>query len=101
MGAISLYNANGEVNFQPSAFSRWLFQDIVNDKRIKAILFWKARLKNPGLEVLKGKISRYFTRLAFEECLFFSKNENEYYIDYKGRNKEEIIKIRREFGYID
>ncbi len=64
-------------------------------------LFWKARLKNPGLEVLKGKISRYFTRLAFEECLFFSKNENEYYIDYKGRNKEEIIKIRRECGYID
>ena len=40
-------------------------------------LFWKARLKNPGLEVLKGKISRYFTRLAFEECLFFSKNETD------------------------
>ena len=67
---------------------------IKNNKEI----FWKARLISPGLEVLKEKISRYFTRLAFEECLFFSKNENEYYIEYKNRKKEEIMKIRRKCG---
>lgn len=64
-------------------------------------LFWKARLISPGLEVLKEKISRFFTRLAFEECLFFSKNENEYYIKYKKRKREEIMKIRRKCGYLD
>jgi len=70
---------------------------IKNNKEI----FWRARLKSPGLEVLKEKISRYFTRLAFEECLFFSKNENDYYIGYKRRNEQEIMKIRRECGSPD
>jgi len=70
---------------------------IKNNKEI----FWKARLINPGLEVLKEKISRFFTRLAFEECLFFSKSENEYYIEYKNKKKEEIMKIRRECGIND
>lgn len=70
---------------------------IKNNKEI----FWKVRLISPGVEVLKEKISHYFTRLAFEECLFFSKNENEYYIDFKNRKKEEIMKIRRECGFTD
>ncbi len=70
---------------------------IKNNKEI----FWKARLISPGLEVLKEKISRFFTRLAFEECLFFSKKENEYYIEFKNKKKEEIMKIRRECGYTD
>ncbi len=65
-------------------------------------LFWKARLKSPGLEVLKDKISRFFTRLAFEECLYFSHNENEFYIDDRRKGKrEEIMKTRRECGYND
>ena len=67
---------------------------IKNNKEI----FWKARLINPGLEVLKEKISRFFTRLAFEECLFFSKAENESYIELKKRDKKEIIEIRRKCG---
>ena len=70
---------------------------IRNNKEI----FWKARLISPGLEVLKEKISHFFTRLAFEECLFFSKAENESYIELKNRNKEEIMKIRRECGFTD
>ena len=70
---------------------------IKNNKEI----FWRGGLKSPGLEVLKEKISRFFTRLAFEECLFFSKNENEYYIEFKERNKEEIMKIRREYEFND
>jgi len=64
-------------------------------------IFWKARLISPGLEILKEKISRYFTRLAFEECLFFTKIENEYYIELKKRNPEEINKIRKECGIND
>jgi len=67
---------------------------IKNNKEI----FWKARLISPGLEVLKEKISRFFTRLAFEECLFFSKAENEYYIKFKNRDEEEIMEIRRKCG---
>ena len=70
---------------------------IKNNKEI----FWKARLISPGLDVLKEKISRYLTRLAYEECIFFSKNESEYYIEFKKRKKEEIMKIRRECGFID
>ena len=67
---------------------------IKNNKEI----FWKARLISPGLEVLKEKISRFFTRLAFEECLFFSKAENESYIELKKRDKKEIMEIRRKCG---
>lgn len=69
--------------------------DLVTDNKE---IFWKARLISPGLEVLKDKISRFFTRLAFEECLFFSKAENESYIELKKRNKEEIMEIRRKCG---
>lgn len=64
-------------------------------------IFWRARLISPGVEVLKEKISRFFTRLAFEECVFFSNIENEYYIDLKKRDREKIMKIRRECGFKD
>ena len=68
---------------------------IKNNKEI----FWRARLINPGVEVLKEKISRFFTRLAFEECIFFSNIENEYYIKLKKRDREKTMKIRRECGF--
>lgn len=64
-------------------------------------LFWKARLKEPLRDVLKEKISRFFTRLAFEECLFFSNKEIPYYIEVEGRVKEEIMKIRKKCGIQD
>ena len=52
----------------------------------------------PEDEVTKDRAR---TRLAFDECLFFSKIENDYYIDIKKRDREEIMKIRRECGYKD
>ncbi|MHA1650943.1 MAG: hypothetical protein ACTSYB_12175 [Candidatus Helarchaeota archaeon] len=64
-------------------------------------LFWKARLINPAKEVLKEKISRFFTRLAFEECIFFSSDEITYYIKYRNRDKEKIMRIRSDLGFID
>ena len=82
-----------ELNFQTIFFVPT--ELVKNNKNI----FWKARLISPGVEVLKEKISRFFTRLAFDECLFFSNIENEYYISLKNRNKEEILKIRRECGF--
>lgn len=57
-------------------------------------LFWKARLKSPAVEVLKEKIRHYFTRLAFDECIFLTDIENDFYIEYKDKDKEEIDKIR-------
>lgn len=61
-------------------------------------LFWKARLKNPAVEVLKEKIRHFFTRLAFEECIFFSDSETDKYIINENRDRDKVMKVRRSCG---
>ena len=63
-------------------------------------LFWKARLIDHAKDVLKEKISRFFTRLAFEECIFFSNNENKHYIELMRKGlKDKILEARRSCGF--
>ncbi|OLS12558.1 MAG: hypothetical protein RBG13Loki_3807 [Promethearchaeota archaeon CR_4] len=63
-------------------------------------MFWKARILSEGLDVLKEKISRFFTRLAFEECIFLANNECECYIKTKRKGlEEEIRKVRKALGF--
>lgn len=57
-------------------------------------LFWKARLISPAVVLLKEKIKFFFTRLAFDECIFLSDDETELYIYTFGRDKNEIMKVR-------
>ncbi len=61
-------------------------------------LFWRARLKTPAVEVLKEKIRHFFTRLAFDECIFFSDSETDKYIIFEKRDRDEIMKVRRSCG---
>ena len=61
-------------------------------------LFWKARLKIPAVEVLKEKIRHFFTRLAFEESIFFTDSETEEYIICEKRDRDEVLKVRRSCG---
>lgn len=59
-------------------------------------LFWKARIINPTQDLLKERIQHFFTRLAFEECLYFSDSEKEIYLDMNKKyvSREEVDKIR-------
>jgi len=63
-------------------------------------VFWKARLIDPAKEVLKEKISRFFTRLAFDECIFFNGSEIEHYIELiRKKQADNIKKTRKRWGF--
>ncbi|MHA1168500.1 MAG: hypothetical protein ACTSRU_11805 [Candidatus Hodarchaeales archaeon] len=67
--------------------------DIINSN---ISVFFVARLKSPARKVLCDKISRFFTRLAFEEIIFLTDEEIKARIS---RNKitqeeaEEVLKL--------
>lgn len=61
--------------------------------------FWLARLREEGRAVLKDKIATFFTRLAYEECIFYNIDELEYYILAKDRVRNNIHETYKRLGY--
>ncbi len=53
-------------------------------------LFFVARLNNDALNVLREKISRFFTRLAFEDIMFLNNEEVRKYAEIYKLNPEEL-----------
>ena len=54
--------------------------------------------KQPSGEVLKEKIRHFFTRLAFDECIFLSDSETDRYIIVEKRDRDDIMKVRKSCG---
>lgn len=61
-------------------------------------IFWKARLSMEARVVLCEKIQKYFTRLAFDDVIFFTMEEIKLYIKYNKVNPEDIKNVLRRIG---
>ncbi len=54
--------------------------------------YFVARLKNEAQKVLCEKISRFFTRFAFEDIIFLIKDEINFFLDSLSKEDKEIAK---------
>jgi len=67
--------------------------------------FFVARLKQPLNDVLKEKISRFFTRLAFEDIYFYENDEILYLVKKGDITKNDVIRnfkiIGRDISFLD
>lgn len=61
-------------------------------------IYWKARMIEPARKVLCEKIQRYFTRLPFDDILFFTNTEIITWLEQKEVTKEEVIKVLKSVG---
>ncbi len=62
-------------------------------------IFFVARLKEPAVVILKEKISRFFSRLAFDDVIFFQDGDIAPYIDeFTGETSESVEQALRKVG---
>lgn len=61
-------------------------------------VYWKARIIEPARKVFCEKIQRFFTRLSFDDILFFSNEEIIHYLKKEIITKDEIVRVLKEGG---
>ena len=62
--------------------------------------YYVARLKNEAQKVLCEKISRFFTRFAFEDIIFLKNEEKSFYLEsLSGEDKNNAIKTLEKLKY--
>lgn len=88
-------NHEWELNFKT------IFSIPINTIKNNLDIFWKARILSEALVVLKDKISHFFTRLAFDDTIFHSKEEVLFEKRKSLENAKEITKRRKEYGLLD
>ncbi|UYP48133.1 hypothetical protein NEF87_004418 [Candidatus Lokiarchaeum ossiferum] len=64
-------------------------------------IFWKARIIDHANVVLKDKIKNYFTRLAFDDCIFMDDSEFKIYRESLGDPEMQKIlnESRKKYGF--